>query len=482
MKGKLYTTIGILCLTSVITGYSQKSSIQYDLSEYKLPKMKRHALDLDFKIEGNTYHPYSSYTNSDTSFSNNSNSSSFLSNIEPTYRFYLNSSKWQVDNYFHFSPISYAKSDHRSDQMELGGSKYTPSIGTYGENKWYFTGNKYFVGLGHMMSYSLNNSLDYIDEKEDGNLVSEQEMKEHELDYSARFLLKIGIGRIENVEDARLAIYILEDLSKAGVLDHQPTKEEVEVLAVKISQLRNERFFDSRIKKIQDMEEIDAVLQELGLIKEQDVSYFAIVNDNWDFANGPERKSGVRLSVGPRYMYNGHELTMDTEIKQTSIGSITSDHNFHGNTQSELMLDAEFVYEKPLNHYWQLSAEAILSGGIYQRGEMIDSVSNVWYEQARGNLLTRIMYMPNSRTSISFALQGHLNHRLDDSKRAYTNVRIVPSLIMDYYVSEKLRLNLSAFNMFLFDKLSMEDDEWFSDNFRRHNNLQFTAGLKYQIL
>jgi hypothetical protein len=54
---------------------------------------------------------------------------------------------------------------------------------------------------------------------------------------STSFFLLAGWSRIERVEDASLAVYILDDLNKAGQLAREVSKEDVTELASHISEV-----------------------------------------------------------------------------------------------------------------------------------------------------------------------------------------------------------------------------------------------------
>ena len=52
------------------------------------------------------------------------------------------------------------------------------------------------------------------------------------------------------------------------------------------------------LRKMEEIEKVDSFLQAKGIITLADARYFTIVNDNWDYAQGPVRESGKRLSAG----------------------------------------------------------------------------------------------------------------------------------------------------------------------------------------
>jgi len=96
-----------------------------------------------------------------------------------------------------------------------------------------------------------------------------------------------GYGRIEPVEDLRLALYILEELQKAGKITDVPPEEVIIEMAREISKIKKKRFFDTRIRKIEELHVIDSFLVENNIISSNDINYFAVLNDQWDYAAGP---------------------------------------------------------------------------------------------------------------------------------------------------------------------------------------------------
>jgi hypothetical protein len=110
--------------------------------------------------------------------------------------------------------------------------------------------------------------------------------------------ISIGHGRIEPIEDLRLAIYILEELNKAGRIDKMPPENVVLEMAKEISKIKKKRFFDTRIKKISELQAVDSFLLANNIVVSHDINYFAVLNDQWDYASGPSRTSGFSVNTG----------------------------------------------------------------------------------------------------------------------------------------------------------------------------------------
>ena len=117
--------------------------------------------------------------------------------------------------------------------------------------------------------------------------------------------VKFGNGRIEQVQDARQAVYIYKELSKADRMSPDKTDEQILEFAKLISQLKNKRFFDSRLRRIAEIESVDSFFTAKNYIKESDATYFTTLNDYWEYGNGPVRSSGTRFSVAllPGYYF-----------------------------------------------------------------------------------------------------------------------------------------------------------------------------------
>ncbi|MCG6190425.1 hypothetical protein K5G00_23585 [Maribellus maritimus] len=91
-----------------------------------------------------------------------------------------------------------------------------------------------------------------------------------------------------------LYIYIFEDLFENDRLNRLPGENEILQLANQIAQLRNQRFFDSRLRRIYEIETLDSLINHLGLVNESDATYFTSLNDMWLY--GDEiRYSGTRF-------------------------------------------------------------------------------------------------------------------------------------------------------------------------------------------
>ncbi len=108
-----------------------------------------------------------------------------------------------------------------------------------------------------------------------------------------------GIGRIEFAEDALLARWMLEDLQEAGVINSFGASEVV-ALAQRVTSIIGNRTFDFRRRRIFELQQLRNVFEENGLESSDDFMLFAVLNDNWAFANRAALPHGQRFRFGLR--------------------------------------------------------------------------------------------------------------------------------------------------------------------------------------
>jgi hypothetical protein len=162
------------------------------------------------------------------------------------------------------------------------------------------------------------------------------------------------------VQDARLAIYILDDLAKSGDLKRTPTADETLAFSQFITQTKNQRFFDSRIRKIAEITAIDSFLTVLDLKAESNASYYTLLNDNWDNANGPVRRTGGRFSVG--FMpgidlyYNESRTYLRDSLNNPDVIESYTNRSTNQNDSWNMDAIASYAWDKPVNLYWQHTA------------------------------------------------------------------------------------------------------------------------------
>ena len=380
--------IVFLCCSSTVL-HAQLDT--FDLTRYKLPDIKFRQLDLNLNLDGSN--SFQNGKNDETLYKQSTLSSNNYLNID--YRSYRNSERLQNEQVFRIGinpRYSNVKSDSgimfkRSDINSY--IEFNSINRIYYQNKFFFEPDIHIYGSANWWKE---------DDKSEFTLA-----KSDIISTEIEIPLLIGHGRIEQIQDARLAVYIFEELLKAGRISKIPGDEEIIEFSRLISKLKNERYFDYRIKKMEEIEKVDSFLQSKGLITSPDARYFTIVNDNWDYAQGPIRESGKRLSGGliPEYSYFYSNLettysdptdTTGQKIKRNTLG---------------IRMQGLYELEKPVNLHWQRSLSVKLSYGYSRK---INSDQNIEEPEYKSNIDQLKLeaginygmgYYPNSRTDIT---------------------------------------------------------------------------------
>jgi len=411
----------------------------FDLSKYKLPDIKTDRLDLYFNLYNSGSKTFSQISNSDTTESKQNYLSSAL-NL--SYYHFRNSEKYQGDLmvYSYFRP-----SIMKNNTNELITKNNTINTDfLISSNNSFFNQNKGFIEIDPYLSYSSINERYH-------RYISSGSTRDDNSDQFTTALsipVLVGKGRIEPVEDVRLAIYILEELNKAGRISSLPTEEVIIELAKKISQIKRKRFFDSRIRKIEELQVIDSFLVANDIISANDINYFSVLNDQWDYAYGPSRESGFAISAGIDNYVSFNKLNQKTIIDNNDPTRSNRKENVYG-----LGGLLKLRYAKPINLYWQTSASLTTSYIVeFTRDpdQLDDAIKNFETNIFRTDLNYSLQFIPNSRTSIQFNIAGSfLNSQGEltkinidpiDYRLNSTLLTITPELKLNYYISPQLRV------------------------------------------
>ena len=240
-----------LCATSAL---GQEAYKNYDIGSYRLPDITRNELDFSVNSEGK----FSDMSESDVV------SGSIMGNFDVTFNRYRNARTFRGTQ-----QASVALSgQYAKDQQEAKTRNY--DVGLYYTNSSRFYGDDYeglFFETGGKASFLAEGTKRFGDGADQPR---NNTSKVLELSVS----LRVGKGRIERVEDARQAIYILENLAKRRVLSRELTGEEIDAFARVISAVKNKRFFDARLRLIDEVTAVDSFLVASGALASGGAAYF----------------------------------------------------------------------------------------------------------------------------------------------------------------------------------------------------------------
>ncbi|PKK82545.1 MAG: hypothetical protein CVT49_13085 [candidate division Zixibacteria bacterium HGW-Zixibacteria-1] len=260
--------------------------------------------------------------------------------------------------------------------------------------------------------------------------------------YTIDVKLGPGWGRLYEGVYASTALYMIDELQKNSYLIKMPDYDQMMRLTEIIYQYNMKHIIDSRIRRIEALTAICDYLKSENIATELDPSGLVILQDVWDYFPRVSRKFGYRLRVGPVLSY--YYLSSQTTTKGTIYElSTETDLNFPATVDTNLIsetithsyvhskdiiksggLNIEGEYHEPFGHHWQL--DGTISIATYFKHEIkyeddlisyLPNYSNRHFERIykykdmyTGDLTAVITNIINSRTSISFAGDYHIQH------------------------------------------------------------------------
>jgi hypothetical protein len=566
-------TVTKIVVIFFLVSISNAQVIDFDLSEYTPPEYKRHSLDTEFSLGGNSSFSdgYMDFGTSESDVDNSRNLFSLSGEGIYSYMRYtdnlqrgmtadlkLSGSIYDYDNEQENSPddriylLNRYEYDLGSSLRLSGYNRYYPG------NSGFFLETNIFVDP--KLSYEKNKTTDEYDfdyttridslggyDYYESDLTTEDVEYEESRIYSSGISfdpeILFGFGRIDYVSDARIAVYIYQDLQDRNCLDKLPSKEDIIKLSELITILKNERFFDAREKKIEDITRIDTFLKENGFVKENGPAYFTSLYDNWDYPE-KRRSSGYRISAGfvpelgysvsskvdidkDTYYYNAHSsyylagvqydsastISNDQDISETNADTYTTnvglfgvlryEHeiplslNLQGSFRSEILFgklssDSDKDYDITASsdysqiHTTETSVDSTVSHS--ERDTAYTQETNIESGRIAATVSYALRYYPSTRTDMGIALSGSYiywddTYEYNEQKTSYNDqaIRIAVSSDANYYFSPQLRLsgNVSLVYTGLDEEIEYNDQKREQDS--NQFSLSYGVTLNYYI-
>lgn len=454
MKKTIIFSFG-LCFLGTIFSFdlSAQEYKNFDLSKYYTPDIVRNQLDLSFSGNGSFNNQKSS---SDSVFQNTLNGS-----LSPFFKMYKNTrklvSKFQVNGSFQGQSNG---SENLNDlKNSLVATQSTTDL-NIGYDVQFYNPKKQFLLLGIHGNIGQDGNMNHF-------TTNSVKTKAGNRNSAGGFGASIGLGfgRIESVEDARQAIYILDELSKKGVLTRQLSDDEIFQLSQQISRVKNKRFLDSRLHLIDEITSIDSFFVSNKLLTKSDASYFTTVYDYWQYGALNDRKSGheFAIKVSPTVSLSSNN--------SLSVDSLTWAHGYSNFSRGELSLT--YNYEKPVSLNWQHSANVslIYTSTLYDQKNLPETnypSTNSKFAHNDANLQGSyyIRYYPNTRTNYSIGLTQSLSLMSYDDKNSSTTS---PNT---YHSSTSFNFNASYY---FSPQFRLSGNAGIGCNFQSSDNYKFSA-------
>ena len=307
---------------------------------------------------------------------------------------------------------------------------------SWDQNDRFYKKNKWFFEIGNTLSNELSSQK---------NSDTVNNLNSSDIKVNNTVTLGIGKGRIERVQDAQVALYIINDLKAQGFLNAEPDRATVEKLARLITDINTKRVFDFRRRRIYELTRLDSFLRSSGLVTQTDIRHFTTVNDNWSLAFNPYRLSGsnwyVQLKPGADYTRRKYNE------KTTANNYASTSDNF------SFSLSPVAGYEKyvPLNLKWQLNmgisfAYQIIKNNSHYKN-VFNGVESSNYNDYYDDLWTlngfySVGFFPNNRTQLAATLNLSALRRTND----YIEISPELNFTTNYFVSYRTYVT-GAFNI-----------------------------------
>lgn len=453
MKKTLFA-LCVICFVFCFNYSKAQDSLQlFDLSRYKLPDLKRQQLDIQTHL-GTTLN-----IDDDHKEGRRVDRSMTTADFAATYRFYRNSRKYQGDqilrnsssiyhNQYEDLEIPYPNASY-SSQRKSDDFRNLFDLQSY--NRFYFSGLN-FIEVSPFLFGKIYNSKSSADHDQ-----YKYNIKFRERSAEVELPMYYGFGRIERVDDARQVLFILQDQQRFGRLNRIPSGDEIIALSQRASTIKNQRFFDSRIQRIAELQTMDEGLREMGLISNDDIVYYTSLSDIWEYGGNNIRYAGYRFNIGvtPSYAvvreYNFEEYDSGSNCDDLEV----SRDETTTNTYRYFLSSIKFEYQKPIKQKWQYW---LTTNGFIGPSEVINKTKNHLEDttaQTSLNLTnftlragTGLGFYPNTRTYATASFIGSYDYYkgtyIDSGteQSSKSNVwEMIFSLQTYYYISPRLRLN-----------------------------------------
>jgi hypothetical protein len=481
----LFTVI----IAAIITlDLSAQDSI-FELKSYKTNNYDRSSLDLNFRlnemavdIANEQLHPQHQENN--TIFNSGLNMQSEYSRIF--------NSRSKIINYGSNIALS---ENYQSSRIEKTDSSTNNAVktstyngahglsGYYNLNSYYAPSNKNFFIIGGNFSLAAGSRSQ--------RSVSKNENEITQSSVNANLFLKLGHGhgRIEYVEDAVEAMYILNELGEIGALSKKFSEADIKALADKITLVRKERYFDERIYRKKSMSGLVALLQESGLISQGNIDVYNTIADYHYYAGIQERPSGQKLEyyLTPGFRY---ENNIGTTTSATNRKNVADEYT------GSLGLTVAYSNYKPISIKWQrnIFADITVNNSAGLRETESSDNENTYTGSSKNSQLDGIAragisygFYPSTRSNLTAGLSAQYayNNQLSEDRLSSNpdhSFNADLNISGYYYLSSKLRLS-GYFNLMSdFHKAKTSYDQ-VTINELNNSNIQnnFSLALTYYI-
>lgn len=436
----------ILLYTTVSQGFCQE--IDFNLKQYKLTDIKFRSFNnsIGYNSNGNDNKNLTADTVITTSNTHRMNYQGRVGEYRNTRKFQSNAVLQSWFNGYRNKNFLDSTNHNRL---------YDWNIGFHGSyNIRYYVKDLFFVEAEPNTRYNFYQFNHY---RKQPFFPEHYQRTENTPDYSASLPIKLGYGRLERVEDARQALFLVEQLKRSQRLSRDVNSEDMLALASFVSKLRNIRFFDDRLQRIYQLKQIDSFFQANDFVDQTDAVYYTTSMDYWMFGGTPIRNNGARISAVCLPM-RGSRVVSPSESGSATFYKSTKTEVFR-----QLFFGVEYIHDVPLSAVWQSTSAIRVYKG---KGELDITSKLLQYESLDQTIMPgnqvhlshEIGFYPTTRTWLTLSQQLSIvditgleqtsgvpiidpwGPAIDPS--LFRTVRYNLNFNLNYYISPRVRLNV----------------------------------------
>lgn len=463
MKTKIL--LAFFCLLS-ISSLSQDSSFQIKDYKYRTPGFR--ALEFSTSFNGNLsdYKQGGSETQKSKAFQLTPSWISYSRIFSSDKRIHMSFVSLYPSFYSRNDGSGQEKSKHRNGQAALD---WKIEDRFYKNNNWFLHLKNSFYTKGDFTRQSS----------------AQQNIKTHIKGIDEELSIGFGKGRIEIVEDAQMALFIINDLGARGLIEKLPDAAAINQFAQLVTELNNQRVFDSRRKRIYQLTEIDKFLREKGIISTSDIRHFTTISDNWLFAFQPQRSSGHSWYFD---IVSSAQIGKNGQLNE-GINSKTDHENNYKHFGAGPK--AGYINEKPVSLKWQRSLGAYLSWQLQRGEDHTKTIINGAVTENKENPKSKYSdlsafygfgYYPNNRTRLNTSIDLSVTHlKFHDLPSIDRQILVLPSISFstDYFISYRTRLHANFSMNYRYREYKFFSQSSYCD---RSFNASISAGISHFFL
>lgn len=422
---------------SLIHAKAQTPAFELKDYQFRIPVLQ--GLQLNINLNGGVY---------DSKLVNSNNVQRRSFNTSPTIDYFRISStdKRQHNSNIYLSP-SYSSSFNSLDTPGTKSRSANLVAGYNSTDRFYFRNKRFFELENYFTTSNSNHRLS-------GNNTS---LSSGTINFQYRLSAGIGKGRLEYVQDAQMAMFIINDLQKMNLLEKKASPGDMQELARLITKINNRRVFDNRIRRIYELTKIDSFLQATQLVKQSSIAYFTAVNDNWALAFNPGRQSGTiyyfRVRPSAIVYRNKNEQKLPANFSEGNNRSFSYGYETVAGVEKQ----------QPVNLFWQRKMKASLSFVQEWKREKTEFQTGnnppqllPWSTSTGSGLLMNafygIGYYPNNRTIIDGGFTVQSAYSFHNFSQSYSGFVLSPGVTLsaNYFISYKTRVTVFANAMYMY--------------------------------